>query len=70
MWSWVLCAIGVASMYFIGSGRREAWLVGAATQVAWIVYALATLQYGFVVSALAYGAVYIRNWRRAGKKPE
>lgn len=33
----------------------------------WIAYALATDQYGFIVSAIAYAAVYIksyRHWRR------
>lgn len=67
MWSWVLAAVGVTGLYLAGRRIWWAWLIGLAAQVLWIAYAIATAQYGFLVSATAYGAVYLRNavlWRR------
>ena len=69
-WSWILTAIGVFGLYI--ASRKLAWgfLVGLAAQVLWVVYAVATEQYGFIVSALLYGWVYSRNfktWRRAAE---
>jgi hypothetical protein len=61
MWSWVLAVIGVAGIYFVGRKTIWGWLV------LWITYALITKQYGFIFSAIAYAAVYIKSflhWRR------
>lgn len=66
-WSWLLTLVGVFGLYVSGSKRAWGWAVGIAAQVLWIAYALATEQHGFLVSALAYGWVYTRNflaWRR------
>jgi uncharacterized membrane protein YobD (UPF0266 family) len=52
MWSWLLAVIGVTGIYF---------------EVLWITYALITKQYGFIFSAIAYAAVYIKSfihWKR------
>lgn len=63
-WSWLLTAVGVTGLYLAGSKKRLGWLVGIGAQGLWIAYALATEQYGFLASALAYGAVYVRNARK------
>jgi hypothetical protein len=31
-------------------------------EVVWVAYAIITEQYGFIVSAIAYAAVYIRSY--------
>jgi hypothetical protein len=36
-------------------------MVGIGAQVLWIAYATATQQWGFYISALAYGWVYVKN---------
>jgi hypothetical protein len=39
-------------------------------EAVWIIYAIITEQYGFIVSAFAYGAVYIKSylhWREDAK---
>jgi hypothetical protein len=60
-WSWILTAVGVTGLYLAGRKVWWAWLIGLGAQVLWIAYALATVQYGFLVSAVAYGWVYGRN---------
>jgi hypothetical protein len=63
-WSWLLTAVGVTGLYFAGSHRRIGWAIGLGAQVLWIAYAVSSSQWGFIVSALAYGGVYARNWLR------
>ncbi|GAA4007373.1 hypothetical protein GCM10022631_19070 [Deinococcus rubellus] len=61
-WSWVLPILGVTALYASGSGKRWGWLVGFAGQLLWIVYALLSQQYGFLLSAAAFAAIYARNY--------
>ena len=63
-WSWLLTGVGVIGLFLAGSHRRAGWAIGLGAQGLWITYALATQQYGFVVSAFAYGWVYLRNFRK------
>jgi hypothetical protein len=66
-WSWLLTAVGVAGLWLAGSKRNIGWLIGLAAQGLWVAYALATRQYGFLVSAACYATVYFRNWYRWNK---
>lgn len=66
-WSWILATIGVSGIFFVGQKTIWGWLVLLANEVLWTVYAIATEQYGFIFSAVAYAAVYIRSylhWKR------
>ena len=65
-WSWGLSAVGVLGLYLAGSGKRSGWMVGLCAQALWITYSVVTDQFGFIIASLCYGAVYLRNWRRAG----
>lgn len=62
LWSWVLAVIGVAGIYFVGKKTLWGWFVLLFNEVIWIVYATVTEQYGFIVSAIAYAAVYIKSY--------
>lgn len=64
VWSVVLAAVGIAGLWVAGLGRKLGWAMGLGAQILWIGYAIATAQWGFIVSALAYGFVYGRNWWR------
>jgi len=67
LWSWILAAIGVTGIFFVGKKTVWGWLILLANECIWIAYAVSTKQYGFIISALAYGAVYIRSyihWKR------
>ena len=63
LWSYALTAIGVFGLWLSGRKDARGWLVGLGAQVLWIAYAIATEQWGFIVSAAAYGWVYARNAR-------
>lgn len=67
MWSWVLTTISVLGLYYAGKRMWQGWLLGLLAQPVWLTYALATRQYGFVLSCLAFGYVNASNllrWRR------
>jgi hypothetical protein len=66
-WSWLLAVLGVSGMYFVGKKTVWGWLVLLANEVIWVVYAVVTQQYGFIVMAIAYAIVYIKSyleWRK------
>lgn len=66
-WSWVLAAIGVGGLYLAGSHRLIGWQIGLGVQALWVAYAIATHQWGFIASAVAFAGVNLRNlikWRR------
>jgi hypothetical protein len=72
IWSVALAAIGIFGIYLAGNKSRWGWIVGFSAQVLWFAFAIATRQYGFILSAIAYGWVYARNylrWRREQIKP-
>lgn len=69
MWSWILAIIGVAGIYFVGRKDKWGWFVLLFNECLWITYALITDQYGFIFSALAYAAVYIRSYIHWSKEP-
>lgn len=62
-WSWILTFIGVSGLYLAGKKLWWAWLIGLFAQILWLSYAIATKQYGFIISAFAYGWVYAKNAR-------
>lgn len=62
MWSYLLAAVGILGIWLAGRKSAWGWAVGLGAQLLWIAYALVTAQYGFILSALAYGAIYGRNW--------
>ena len=68
-WSWILTAVGVFGLYPAGRKSPWGWAVGIGAQVLWFAYAVTTRQYGFVASCLAYGAVYVRNFRAWRAQP-
>lgn len=70
-WSYILMAIGVFGLYLAGRKSQWGWAIGIAAQLLWMAYAVATQQWGFIVSALAYGWIYTKNflaWRREARR--
>jgi hypothetical protein len=63
-WSWILTAVGVTGLYLAGRHNKIGWAIGLGAQLLWVAYAISTKQYGFLVSATAYGWVYATNLRK------
>ena len=47
-WSWILAAIGVTGIFFVGRKAIWGWLLLLFNECLWIVYAVTTKQYGFI----------------------
>lgn len=62
-WSYLLTAVGVFGLWLAGKKDPRGWMVGVFAQILWILYATATKQYGFYISSIAYGWVYLKNAR-------
>lgn len=63
-WSVALSAVALLTSWMIGNRWKFAWLLGVAQQVAWFTYAVTTDQWGFAVSAVAFGFMNARNYLR------
>jgi hypothetical protein len=61
-WSVLLATIGVVGLLIAGQKNHWGWFINICAQLLWIAYAYFTAQPGFYLSAVAYGAVYLRNW--------
>ena len=67
MWSWILTAFGLSTMWLAGRKIWWAWFVGIAGQAAWVTYGIVTNQAGFLVGSVACSAIYAKNaiqWTR------
>lgn len=67
-WSWLLGILGVTGLWIAGRQVWWGWLINLSNEVLWVIYAIVTEQYGFILMALAYAIVYARNavaWRSA-----
>ena len=72
VWSIALAVIGIVGMHIAGRKSQWGWFIGLSAQILWFIFAIVTNQYGFILSAFAYGTVYGRNWWkwRAEKRRE
>ena len=69
----LLAAVFLVGLVLVGKNNPWGWVVGIADELLWIVYAVATRQWAFIVSATVYVAVCARNlrtWRYAEKDHE
>lgn len=64
VWSISLALIGIIGMHVAGKKSQWGWFIGLAAQVLWVIFAIVTNQYGFILSAAAYGSVYWSNWQK------
>lgn len=69
-WSWVLGFLGVTGLLIAGNRVWWGWLINLANEILWIIYAIVTKQYGFILMAIAYGLVYARNARNTWRHNE
>jgi len=68
LFSWILSAIGIISYYILGRKNRWGWIINASYQLVWIIYALLTHQYGFIIVCVFFFVVAMKNffhWNKA-----
>lgn len=64
---WLMSAITIYMTVLAGNKNRHAWLIGLFNQALWLVWILATENYGFLPMNLALWIVYARNHIKWGK---
>jgi hypothetical protein len=63
MWSWVLAIVGCIGIFFVGKKTVWGWLVLMLNECLWVIYALTTRQYGFILASVGYGTIYVKSYR-------
>jgi hypothetical protein len=61
-WSWLLTLVTVIGLWLVGSRIRWGWLVQLGANVLWVIYAITTKQYGFIIGAIVTGVALVRNY--------
>lgn len=70
MWSWVLAALGITTMFFAGRKKWWAWPIGIITEILWVYYSYHTNQHGFIFASIVYILVYFKNTRHWYKEQD
>jgi len=60
----LLSAIGIAGVWLTGDKKTVGWLLGIVYNALWIVYAIFTGQYLFILVCLVYIWVYLRGYMK------
>jgi hypothetical protein len=61
--TWIIAAVGIYG-FWLALHHRIGWLVCVGQESLYIAYGVGTKQYAFVVHAVLFGAVFLRNWIR------
>jgi hypothetical protein len=64
---YVLSIIGLTALVLIGRRHWYGWAIAFFNECLWIVFAIATKHYGFILGAIFYGTVNFHNalkWKR------
>lgn len=70
-WSYLLTIVGVFGLWVVGRKDKRGFMIGLGAQFLWVAYAIVTKQWGFIVSAMAYGWVNANNlakWHKNEKE--
>lgn len=65
--SWILSATSAVMLWLMGNKSPWGPRLGVANQALWIVYAVATEQWGLLPGVLIYTVIHVRNvllWQR------
>lgn len=68
-WSWLLAVNGLLGLWHVAFHARRGWIMLIGNEVLWVGYAVTTRQWGFIVMACAYAAVYVIAYRKWAPAP-
>lgn len=68
-WTWLLTGLQVLSLWAAGRHHWWGWLLGAAVQPPWIVYAVLTGQLGFIPGCTISATVQFRSFLHQTRAP-
>lgn len=60
--SYVLAIIGIGGMWITGKKNRWGWVVGIVYNALWILYAVGTAQYAFILVCAVFIILYSINF--------
>lgn len=60
-WSWILSCIGMVGMYAVGHKVWWSFVILALNECLWIAFSISTHTYGFILGAVAYIAIHMKN---------
>lgn len=69
VWSCVLAGISAIGTWLLGNRNRWGFAVNFGAQFLWFGYAVSTVQYGFIASAVLFGVINARNFRAWSSVP-
>lgn len=58
---WLMSAITIYMTVLAGNKSKNAWLIGLANQLLWLVWIIATASWGLIPMNIALWIVYARN---------
>lgn len=58
---WLVTIVGVVGFYLAGKKVWWAWYVNIANQVLWLIFAVVTEQWGFLIGIPLYMSVFVKN---------
>jgi hypothetical protein len=59
---WILSLLSMIMLWTMGNKNRFGPLIGIASQLLWIYYALSLKQYGLLLGTLGYLIIHVRNF--------
>ncbi|MHB1000489.1 MAG: hypothetical protein ACYC27_14715 [Armatimonadota bacterium] len=62
--SYVLSVVSLASMWLYGNRTIAGPISGLVIQALWLIYAIQSREYGFIVSVIGFTVVHYRNLRK------
>jgi hypothetical protein len=65
LWSYLLAGLGVTGLLIAATRPKVGWWFNIGAQAVWLVYGVATRQWGFLASSAVYTFAYVRLLRRA-----
>lgn len=64
--SFGVCLWGVLLLWIAGDKKRLGWALGILGEAFWVVYAVWLHQWGLILGAVMYAAIYARNFVKWG----